>query len=52
MKTVYRITTKEIGVIFLRKRKIAKAFRWWLRENSVDCKSSHCIDHMEKPITR
>ncbi len=35
MKTFYRITTKEIGVILLKRRKIAKALRWWLRENGI-----------------
>ena len=33
MKTVYQITSNEIGTILLRRRKIAKALRWWLREN-------------------
>ncbi|MBN2864084.1 MAG: hypothetical protein JXN62_13035 [Bacteroidales bacterium] len=33
MKTIYRITSKETGTVFLRRRKIAKALRWWLREN-------------------
>lgn len=33
MKTIYRITTDEHGIIFLKRRKIAKAFRRWLREN-------------------
>jgi hypothetical protein len=50
MKTFYQITTKEIGVIMLRRRKIAKAFRWWLRENGFDCKSTHCINDSGKPI--
>jgi hypothetical protein len=36
MKTTYRITSSEMGTILLRKRKIAKALRWWLRENGVD----------------
>lgn len=45
MKTFYQITSKETGVIMLRRRKIAKAFRWWLRENGVDCKSTHCIKY-------
>jgi hypothetical protein len=33
MKTIYRITSKETGDVLLKKRKIAKAYRWWLREN-------------------
>jgi hypothetical protein len=44
MKTVFQITTKETGVIVLRRRKIAKAFRWWLRENGYVFKSTHCIN--------
>ena len=50
MKTVYQITSKETGVIVLRRRKIAKAFRWWLRENGFDCKSTHCIKYEQKTI--
>jgi hypothetical protein len=33
MKTFYRISSNEIGTVLLKRRKIAKAFRWWLREN-------------------
>lgn len=50
MKTIYQITSKETGVIVLRRRKIAKAFRWWLRENGFDCKSTHCIKYEQKSI--
>ncbi len=32
MKTYYQITAEEIGIVLLRKRKIAKALRRWLRE--------------------
>lgn len=32
MKMVYRITSDEHGIFLLRRRKIAKAFRRWLRE--------------------
>lgn len=35
MKTVYRFTAEETGVILLKKRKIAKALRKWLRENGI-----------------
>jgi len=41
MKTVYRIKSNEHGVILLKRRKIAKAFRWWLRENGFSYDS--CI---------
>ena len=33
MKTMYRITTTEFGTFLLKRRKISKALRWWLREN-------------------
>ncbi|MGA2408036.1 MAG: hypothetical protein ABSF81_14970 [Bacteroidales bacterium] len=33
MRALYKITSNETGTIFLRRRKIAKALRWWLREN-------------------
>ena len=33
MRTLYRIASNEHGVFLLKKRKVAKAFRWWLREN-------------------
>jgi hypothetical protein len=35
MKIFYQITAKEIGVVLLKRRKIAKALRWWLRENGI-----------------
>jgi len=35
MKTVYRFTANEFGTVLLRKRKIAKALRRWLRENGI-----------------
>jgi hypothetical protein len=40
MKAIYRITTNELGIINLRRRKIAKAFRWWLRENGFTYNST------------
>ncbi|HOB84904.1 MAG TPA: hypothetical protein PKX27_07025 [Bacteroidales bacterium] len=33
MKTVYQIKSEATGKIFIRRRKIAKSLRWWLREN-------------------
>ncbi|HNY53837.1 MAG TPA: hypothetical protein PK727_10520 [Bacteroidales bacterium] len=36
MRTIYRISSQELGTVMLRRRKIAKAFRRWLRENGVD----------------
>jgi hypothetical protein len=40
MKTIYLITSKEIGDVLLKKRKIAKAYRWWLRENGFKYNST------------
>jgi hypothetical protein len=44
MKIFYQISTKETGVVMLKRRKIAKAFRWWLRENRVDYTSTYFIN--------
>jgi len=33
MRTYYKISSEETGMVLLRKRKIAKALRRWLREN-------------------
>ena len=33
MKTHFLISSEEIGTVLLRRRKIAKAVRRWLREN-------------------
>jgi len=38
MKTFYRISSQELGTVMLRRRKIAKALRWWLRENGFNYK--------------
>jgi len=35
MKPYYQITAEGIGIVLLRKRKIAKALRRWLRENGL-----------------
>jgi hypothetical protein len=40
MKAIYRITIKEVGDVLLKKRKIAKAYRWWLRENGYTYNST------------
>jgi diadenosine tetraphosphate (Ap4A) HIT family hydrolase len=38
MKIFYQITSNELGTVLLKKRKIAKALRWWLRENGYTYK--------------
>jgi hypothetical protein len=35
MKANYLITSSETGTVRLKKRRIAKALRWWLRENGI-----------------
>jgi len=35
MRTYYQISADGIGIVLLRKRKIAKALRRWLRENGL-----------------
>ncbi len=36
MKMIFQITSSETGKVLIRRRKIAKALRWWLRENGID----------------
>jgi len=40
MRAVYRITAEEIGTVILRRRKIVKALKRWLRENNIVYESS------------
>jgi len=40
MKTHYQIKSDKIGTILLRRRKIAKALRWWLREKGYNYTST------------
>jgi hypothetical protein len=35
MKAIYQISSKETGLVFIRRRKIAQALCWWLRENGI-----------------
>lgn len=43
MKTFYHIKSEEIGTVILRKRKIAKALRRWLREKGYPCEHSFIV---------
>jgi hypothetical protein len=38
MKAHFLITSEETGTVLLKRRKIAKALRWWLRENGYSFK--------------
>ena len=33
MKVIYKVTSEATGIVLLKRRKIAKALRWWLRMN-------------------
>jgi hypothetical protein len=33
MKAQFKITSNETGTVLLKRRRIAKALRWWLRQN-------------------
>lgn len=35
MKVLFQITSKETGRVLIRRRKIARALRWWLREKGI-----------------
>jgi hypothetical protein len=43
MKTFYIVTADDFGKFFLKRRKIAKAFRRWLRENGYTYTSTHLV---------
>lgn len=43
MRALYRISAQDIGSVALKKRRIAKALRWWLRENELPFEYSFYI---------
>lgn len=43
MKVIYEITSNETGKVLIRRRKIAKALRWWLRENGIAFKYTYFL---------
>jgi hypothetical protein len=43
MKAVYKIKSDDFGTVLLKRRKIAKALRWWLRENGYEFTSSYFL---------
>lgn len=43
MKTFYQIESEETGIVLLRRRKIAKALRRWLRENNIPFEYTFCL---------
>jgi aspartyl/asparaginyl-tRNA synthetase len=42
MKIIYRISSEETGTVLLKRRKIAKALRRWLRENGFAYNQTFC----------
>jgi hypothetical protein len=44
MKTFYRVYSNETGEVLLKRRKIAKALRWWLRENKYSYTSTFFLN--------
>ncbi|HNT92767.1 MAG TPA: hypothetical protein PLK17_04370 [Bacteroidales bacterium] len=38
MKTYYQISSEVTGKVLLRRRKIARALRWWLNEHGYNYK--------------
>lgn len=45
MKTFYKISAQEIGTVVIRRRKIAKALRRWLRENGLEYKYNFFVTY-------
>ena len=43
MKAVYKIKADDFGTFLLKRRKIAKALRWWLRENGYEFTSTYFL---------
>jgi len=43
MKTLYKISSEETGTVVIKRRKIARALRRWLRENGISCSHSYYI---------
>lgn len=35
MKVLFEITSPETGKVLIKRRKIARALRWWLRDNGI-----------------
>jgi hypothetical protein len=44
MRAIYRVKSAETGEVLLKRRKIAKALRWWLRENGYSYTSSYFVN--------
>jgi hypothetical protein len=40
LKARFLITSDEFGTVLLRRRRIAKALRWWLRQNGFTYKNN------------
>ena len=45
MKVTYQIKSEVTGKVLIRRRKIAKALRWWLRENGITYEYSYSFNY-------
>ena len=36
VKILFQITSPETGKVLIRRREIARALRWWLRDNGIE----------------
>jgi len=46
VKVVYQFSSEATGVVLIKRRKIAKALRWWLRENGIAYKYSYYFGYV------
>jgi len=47
MKVIYKVTSEPTGIVLIKRRKIAKALRWWLRENGFDFKYNYYFGYAQ-----
>lgn len=45
MKVTYQIKSEVTGKVLIRRRKIAKALRWWLQENGITYEYSYSFNY-------
>jgi len=46
MKVIYKVTSDATGIVLIKRRKIAKALRWWLRENGFEFKYNYYFGYV------
>jgi len=53
MRILYKMSSQETGTVVIRRRKIAKALRWWLRKNGYDFTYSYfSVDSCDKTFIK